>query len=192
VNVAGLILAAGASRRMGGPKALLEYRGQTFLEGLAARFAAACSSITIVLGYHADAIRSTVDLDRRTKIVVNPAPERGMLSSWKCGLASLSGADAVLVSPVDYPAITCETVVAVVAAIESGDFAVPRHQGRHGHPIGFRAELIPEFLSLPENAKARDVVHRYVATTVYVDVNDAGTLHDVDDPSSYKALLESP
>jgi molybdenum cofactor cytidylyltransferase len=192
VNVAGLILAAGASRRMGAPKALLEYKGQTFLERLLNCFAAACSSITVVLGYHADAIRSGVDLDRRATVVVNPEPERGMLSSWKWGLASMASADAVLVSPVDYPAIKSETVSAVIDAIDDWDFAVPRHEGRHGHPICFRAAIIPEFLALPEDGQARDVVHRHRGSTVYVDVDDAGILRDVDDPAAYRALLGEP
>jgi CTP:molybdopterin cytidylyltransferase MocA len=63
VSVAGLILAAGESRRMGSPKALLRYRGQTFLDTLISLFAARCSPVIVVLGADADRIRRGLSCD---------------------------------------------------------------------------------------------------------------------------------
>src|SRR5260221_10022704 len=77
--IAGIILAAGASSRMGSPKALLDFRGERFIERLVRVFSCVCDPVIVALGYHADAIRPAIQASAR--IVINPAPERGQLSS---------------------------------------------------------------------------------------------------------------
>src|SRR5262245_32305125 len=106
MKTAGLILAAGASRRMGSPKALLELDGDTFLDRLIRAFRPHCSPLIVVLGYHAEAIRSGVRRGHDVEFVVNPHPEQGQLSSLQCGLSSVPGdSAAVIFTPVDYPRI---------------------------------------------------------------------------------------
>ena len=83
--IAGIILAAGASSRMGTPKALLDYRGETFLDRLIRVLGAVCDPVIVVLGYHAEQIRAGVN--GRVQFVVNPTPTRGQLSSLQTGLA---------------------------------------------------------------------------------------------------------
>ena len=81
---AGLILAGGASRRMGRPKALLEYEGETFLGRLQRIFLEHTDPVVIVLGHDAGNLRWL--LDPRVKQALNSDPERGMLSSLQAGL----------------------------------------------------------------------------------------------------------
>ena len=69
--------------------------------------------------------------------------------------------------------------------------ALPRFQGRRGHPIFFRKELIAEFLALPADSQAKSVVDRHAGRAKFVDVDDAGILTDVDDPAAYRRLIES-
>ena len=66
---------------------------------------------------------------------------------------------------------------------------VPRHQGRRGHPIWFSRELIAEFLGLPENGAAREIVRSHAAQTEFLDVDDPGILADIDDPEAYLSLI---
>ena len=75
--IAGIILAAGASSRMGSPKALLDYRGETFVGRLARVLSGACDPVIVALGYHAETIRSAVP--GNAVVMINPAPERGQL-----------------------------------------------------------------------------------------------------------------
>jgi len=191
VKLAGLILAAGESRRMGFPKALLNYRGETFLDRLIGLFAPHCSPLIVVLGAQAERIRAGTMRAAAAEFVVNPDYTRGQISSLQCGLAAVpSGAESVLFTLVDHPAVSAETV-ASLAAIPAGErlLNIPRYGQRRGHPILISRALIPEFLAVPASGAARDVVHRHLAETGYIDVQDPGVAADIDDPEAYRALL---
>lgn len=197
MNVAGVILAGGASRRMGFPKALLDYRGETFLDRLIRIFSSSCRSVTVVLGAEADRIRSELRAPGAARFVINSEWENGQVTSFQTALRGIGDSpDAVLFTPVDYPSIDPTTVAAVVNAwLKAGEgtlFVRPRYAGRRGHPVLFDAQLVSEFLALPLEAKARDVVHKYVDRTVYVDVEDPGIIRDVDDRLAYDDILAIP
>jgi molybdenum cofactor cytidylyltransferase len=192
-KIAGIVLAAGASSRMGSPKALLGYKGETFAGRLIRVLSRACDPVVIVLGYHADAIRPS--LEGRARIVLNPSPERGQLSSLQTALAALpAGTEAFMFTPVDCPAIAEETVDCIAAGLQaraSGTMLViPSYRGRHGHPVGAVRMIADELLGLPPEGQARQVIHRHIAETRYIEVDDAGILTDIDDPESYRRLAE--
>ena len=187
LSVAGLILAAGESRRMGFPKALLRYREATFLDRLAGLFAARCSPVIVVLGAEAERIRASVGPP--ATFVMNPDWARGQTTSMQCGLRAVPPeADGVLFTLVDHPAVAPATIDALLAGPRATLLRVPRSNGRRGHPIWFSRELIPEFLALPENGAARDVVRGHAAQTQFLDVDDPGILADIDDPEAYRGL----
>jgi molybdenum cofactor cytidylyltransferase len=186
VSVAGLILAAGESRRMGFPKALLQYRGETFLDTLVGLFAAHCRTVTVVLGSGAGDIRSRVA--RPATFAVNPRWALGQTTSMQCGLRAVpADAEGVLFTLVDHPAVSPATIHALLAG-KRPLVRVPRFGDRRGHPIWFSRHLISEFLALPETGAARDVVRGHVAETEFVDVDDPGILADIDDPETYRGL----
>lgn len=192
MKIAGLILAAGASRRMGRPKPLLEFDGETFLDRLIGAFVPHCAPVLVVLGHHAEAVRQGVRRGREVRFVINPEPERGQLSSLQCGLREVPAeAEAVIFTPADLPAILPSTVKALVEAIEdsAAPVVIPAFQGRHGHPVGLRRNVFDELLELPASASARDVIRRHAGSTRYVAVDDPGVLRDVDDPAGYERLL---
>ena len=166
---------------MGSPKALLPYRGETFIDRLVGVFSP-CDEVVVVLGHGAAAIRD--GMNRRATIVVNPDPERGQLSSLQCGLSAVADSDAVFFTPVDYPAIEASTIRALLPF--AGTFAMPRYNGRRGHPVLINRELLAEVLAC--NTAARDVIRAHEPQ--YVDVDDSGILEDVDDPAAYARLME--
>jgi CTP:molybdopterin cytidylyltransferase MocA len=179
--IAAVILAAGASSRMGRPKAFLEYRGETFLARLVRTFRVYCEDVVVVVSGGAPVTGA--------RIAVNPDPERGMLSSLQCGFQALPPeVRAVAFTPVDHPAIEPNTIEQVVTGWSGELLRIPRHSGRRGHPVLAAAGLIPEFLALPPGAQARDVVSRHERDIVYVDVDDPGILKDVDTPAEYEQL----
>jgi molybdenum cofactor cytidylyltransferase len=176
---------------MGTAKALLDYRGETFLDRLIRIFGETCTSVTVVLG-HDQSIQSRILRGAQAKFFVNPDYEKGQLTSLQCGLRAIpADADAVIFTPVDYPGIQTSTVQKMLAAAGENLFVVPRWDGRHGHPVLFASSVIDQFLSLPAEAEARSVVRSNAAETVYVDVEDPGILRDVDDPQAYAELLEA-
>jgi molybdenum cofactor cytidylyltransferase len=195
VNLAGLILAAGESRRMGTPKVLLEFAGETFLDRLILTLGQWCSPVIVVLGCEPQKIRAGLRRGDLARFVTNPDYRQGQLSSLQCGLACVSGqAEGVMFMPADHPAVLPSTVARIARWFQERKahelLVVPRSQGRRGHPVCVARELIPEFLALPPDGQARDVIHRHREHTVYVDVDDSGILEDVDDPQAYQRLTE--
>jgi len=185
---AGLILAAGESRRMGSPKALLRYRDETFLDRLAGLFAARCSPVIVVLGAEAERIRSSARF--AATCIVNPNYACGQTTSMQCGLRAVPPeADGVLFTLVDHPAVLPATIDVLLAEPRTALLRVPRYHGRRGHPIWFSRDLIPEFLALPETGAARDVVAGHAAQTEFLDLDDLGILADIDDPEAYRSLI---
>lgn len=191
--IAGIILAAGASSRMGTPKALLDYRGETFVGRLVRVLGESCEPLIVVLGYHADVIRQQTPSG--AKVVINPDPSRGQLSSLQTGLATLPAeADGFAFIPVDSPAVEEDTVAKLARSFEQRKpetlFVIPRQSGKRGHPVFAARSIAAEFLALPPTGEAREVVHAHVDRTEYVDVDDSGIFTDVDDPEAYRRLKE--
>jgi molybdenum cofactor cytidylyltransferase len=194
VNVAGLILAAGESRRMGSPKALLRYGDETFLDTLTALLSWRCAPVIVVLGAHAAEIRAGVV--RPATFVVNPDYARGMTTSMQCGLRAVpADAEGVLFTLVDHPAASPGTLDALLAPMDRHNtplLRVPRYREKRGHPIWFARQLVPEFLALPDDRAAREVVRRHVDRTEFLDLDDPGIVADIDNPEDYHALTGAP
>jgi nicotine blue oxidoreductase len=141
--VAGLLLAAGGGRRLGGrPKALLPHRGRPLVEhAVRVLREGGCSTVHVVLGAQADEVRARASLPGCV-LVGNPDWEQGMGSSLRAGLDSLTGtgARAALVSLVDQPGIGPEAVARVLAAYEGEESLVSAaYDGVRGHPVLFGA-----------------------------------------------------
>jgi molybdenum cofactor cytidylyltransferase len=192
---AAVILAAGASTRMGSPKALLELPGpegpETFLDRLIAVLGRHCHPVIAVLGYNAEAIRAGT---RRPALFrLNPEPELGQLSSLQCGLRALAPAAGALFTPVDHALISEATVGRLVEAYRGGRhlIVIPEYGGRHGHPVCCSPEIISELEALPAAAQARDVLHRHRAETLYLPVDDPGVVLDIDDRETYARAIEA-
>jgi molybdenum cofactor cytidylyltransferase len=186
LGVAAVILAAGTGSRLGGvAKALLPYRGKTYLETIAdtARAVGLVDAVVIV----GEPFSSEVAAHARQlglRVRVNPAPERGMASSVALGFGAIANgpAAAAWLWPVDHPAVTAATLRALVAALGDADVAQPRHGGRGGHPPLIRRALWPELATCGERADGARGVLR-AARIAAVDVDDPGVVRDVDTPA---------
>ncbi len=197
MSVAGLILAAGESSRMGSPKALLDFRGETFLDRLIGLFSEFCAPVVVVVGSEAERIRSGVRRPERALFAENADYRRGQLSSMQCGLRMIpSSTEGVLFTLVDHPNVQPSTIAALIQPATGNRkpttaISIPRFHGRRGHPMFFTVGLIPEFLELPPDSQAKEVMNRRAGSIRYVDVDDPGILDDVDDPAAYSRLLET-
>jgi molybdenum cofactor cytidylyltransferase len=189
VSAAGLILAAGESRRMGSHKALLPFQGATFLEILIALFATRCSTVIVVLGAGAETIRGAIH--REAVFVYNQNYLSGQTSSLQAGLRAVpADADGVLFTLVDHPSVSAETIDALLAP-PLPLIRIPRFDGERGHPVWFRRDLISEFLALPAAGAANQVVRAHRGQTEFLDVADPGVVADIDEPAAYQELLAS-
>lgn len=137
LSVAGLVLAAGRGRRIGGPKALLRH-GDALLVEHALRTVqdAGCDPIVVVLGAAADEIKAAAALGDAT-VVVNKAWSTGVGSSLRAGLSAVeeAGVDAVVVVPVDMPGLTAEAARRVATGPAPDALVCATFDGRRAHPM---------------------------------------------------------
>jgi molybdenum cofactor cytidylyltransferase len=187
VRPGAIILAAGESSRMGRPKALLPFRGGTFLSVLAATLASRCSPVIAVFGAGAENLVSNTP--PAVSPVINSQYRLGMLTSLQAGLRVLpvESRGRVLFGLVDHPAVVLGTIDALVHS--PADIAIPRCAGKRGHPVALRKSIIDELLAEPPDSRIHDVIDRHSGEIEYIEVNDPGIRDDVDDPAAYERLM---
>jgi CTP:molybdopterin cytidylyltransferase MocA len=186
--IAGIVLAAGRSRRMGEPKAFLRLGGASFLErAVAALRQGGCGAVWVVAG--ADETGARVARGAAAMgahVAVSGEPEQ--VDSLRIGLHALPAeAEAAAVLPVDVPEVEAATVRAVTEAFlrTRAPVVVPEQGGRHGHPVLFARGVWPELHGeLAEGA--RTVVHAHAADRVEVPVS--ALPGDVDTPDDLRRL----
>lgn len=191
--VAGVLLAAGGGRRLGGrPKALLEHRGRPLVEhAVRVLRNGGCGPVHVVLGAAAEEVRDLADLSGCV-VTVNPAWEEGMGSSLRAGLAALSGsdADAALVLLVDQPGIGAEAVARVRSAYRSRQsLAAAAYDGERGHPVLFGADRWADIAAGAvgdQGARAYLRAHRDAVTLV--ECADVARAHDIDKAADLRHL----
>ncbi|MGW1557219.1 nucleotidyltransferase family protein [Streptomyces sp. NPDC002144] len=184
-NVAGLLLAAGGGRRLGGrPKALLVHRGRPLVEhAVGVLRAAGCERVHVVLGAAADEVRERARLEGCV-LVENPGWADGMGSSLRAGLDSLAGTGArgALVSLVDQPGIGPEAVRRVRAGFAGEDSLVSAaYDGVRGHPVLFGAAHWAGIAATATGDRgARAYLKKHREAITLVECGDVARPYDID------------
>jgi molybdenum cofactor cytidylyltransferase len=191
--LAAAILAAGESKRMGQPKALVPFQGSTFVEHLIAATRHPRMGITrVVLGAGAEAIRANLKVEPAW-IVVNADWPTGQLSSIHAAIRSLpaGGTEGILVCPVDHPLVSAHLVAALIAAFDAGgkSIVLPKHNGRRGHPVLFGAGLYEELLAAPVAVGARQVVWNHATEVIEVETEEEGVILNMNDPETVRKSI---
>lgn len=190
-EVVALVTAAGASSRMGTPKALLDWGGQPLVAHQAEALAG-FAEVVVVLGAAREAIRAAAPLTSPARYVDNPAWAEGRSTSVEAGARALgAAARAVLVVAVDQP-LEAAVVDALLAAFDPEAHAVaqPVRGGRRGHPLLLAASALPALRRASERPEGlRDVVRDLRARAIEVEVASDGVHHDLNTPERYAAAV---
>jgi CTP:molybdopterin cytidylyltransferase MocA len=193
--LAAVILSGGASRRMGSPKALVQYEGRPFLEHLLDVTKHAHIGVRrVVLGPDAAAITDGISLSP-DEVVINEDWEKGQLSSIQAALRTLPPeVDGMLLCPVDHPLISAtlvanliETFIATKALV-----VVPLYEGKRGHPVIFSAAVFDELLQAPLDTGARAVVWAHKNEVQEVGTTETGCVLNLNDPDALLKLKPEP
>jgi molybdenum cofactor cytidylyltransferase len=194
-----IVLAAGASSRMGEPKQLLRYQKETLLgRAIRAALETKLGPIIVVVGSHADAMQSEIAA-LNVKIVVNQSWQEGMGSSIRCGLQALAtevtgGTEAAILMLCDQPFVTSDVIRRLADAyVTSGALVVASEYETNGEktlgaPALFSRSLFPELMALHGAEGAKRVIARHVAETLVIAMPEAA--FDVDTPDDYRALQD--
>jgi molybdenum cofactor cytidylyltransferase len=192
MTVQAIVLAAGASSRLGHPKALLDFDGKTALELILDALAeVGIGSGVVVTGDHAEEIERAVD-PAPFRYARNPDPAAGRLGSIRIGLSALEAPTDVLLWPVDRPFARGSTVRSLVDAREEGAAAgviVPECDGGRGHPILLRERVLPRVLAAPPDADLRRVLAESGVGRRPVPVDDPGIHPNLDTREAYARAL---
>jgi molybdenum cofactor cytidylyltransferase len=193
VSIGAVILAAGSSSRMGSPKQILRFRGESLLRRAArAALDAGCSPVIVVTGANAELSRRELDgLDVRE--VLNPRWETGMASSIAAGLEGLLGVDADAAAAVfllcDQPHVTSGVISGLAAAhrVTGMPVIASTYGGSFGVPALFGRPLFAELARLEGGAGAKQVIERYASEACFLPFE--GGEVDVDTRDDFSRLI---
>ena len=198
-----VLLAAGASRRMGRPKLDLAFGGETMLSrSLRNLLSARLDRVLVVVASGGEArseLHEPYEDVERVEVVVNPRSNDGLASSLRCGLERLpEETRIVLVALADKPLVKPETIRTLLATFDEAGarIAHPVYRGEQGHPVLFVAELVEEFLTLAGDRGGKSLLARHRDEVLEIPVEDPGVCVDIDTPEDYekasRALSRSP
>ncbi len=190
ITIAGIVPAAGSSRRMGRDKRRLPRRGGTVLEAtVGSLLQGGVSPVVVVL--EADSPCRTLPGLAEAILVVNPDPDRGMLSSIREGLRAVPvQACAAAVLPGDHPFVPPAAVAALVGFYERHRplLLAPCYAGKRGHPLILDRALFAEAAACDDAVGLRQLLHRRTADLLEMPFDAPGADDDLDRPEDLVRL----
>lgn len=191
-KIAGVILAAGSSSRMGNTKQLLPF-GETTLLGQVIQTAkkSALHEIIVVLGHDAKKIEQAIDLSG-TKVVRNIAYSKGQSTSLIKGLESISPiCNAAIFLLGDQPLVTAAIINRLIDAFETSStpIVIPYCNGKRGNPVIIARPLFHRLKSLSADTGARALFDEFKKSILKVSIPDGAILIDIDTMDDYKKQL---
>jgi len=190
--IAGILLAAGQSSRMGEPKALLPYDGITFLDSILNKLAEIhCDPIITILGTQAEMICQRTSVNDY-QCFLNPHPEFGMVYSLKLAIDRLPAeTEGFILTLVDHPLVKLQTYQTIIqlAMKNTDQIIIPEFDGQKGHPVYFGKKYFDFLLDAPQDEGARAIVQQFIKEVNFVKVEDEGIIADIDTPDEYARLV---
>ena len=192
-RVAGLVLAAGRSTRMGGPNKLMaEIGGKPLVRYAVEQVLASRARPVIVVTGHERARVEAALAGLDVRFTHNPHFADGLSTSLKAGLAALpEDADGAIVCLGDMPQVDAKLIDRLIAAFDPAHGAlivIPTIAGKRGNPVVWSRRFFPELMSLEGDVGARHVIGRYGEALVEVPAADAAALTDIDTPEALRAV----
>lgn len=194
MDVSGVILSAGESKRMGEPKALLLIEGRAIIDHIVEQYLIGGVSEVVVVVNPEIYERVKKSLHKKTpesvKIVINENYKKGMFSSMQKGVNEAKF-DNVLLGLVDNPLIDANTVCRLIKSFNKHYILIPTYMGRKGHPVIFGKEVKEEIIKAPvENTMMKDIFQKFGDLVRFIEFDTQRILVDMDSKDDYERILK--
>ncbi|WP_119301844.1 NTP transferase domain-containing protein [Dongia deserti] len=191
-RVAGLVMAAGRSSRMGANKLLMDDDGKPIVTRVVEHaLAADLAEIVVVTGHQETEVRAAL-AEQTVRVVPCPDYADGMSASLRCGLKALSAdIDAALILLGDMPRVGGTLIRRMIAAFnptEGRAIIVPSFQGKRGNPVLWDRSFFGEMMDLHGDVGARHLIGEHAELVTEIESEDAGIFLDIDTPEAYRTL----
>jgi molybdenum cofactor cytidylyltransferase len=195
-KAAALVLAAGQSRRMGGPnKLLLEVAGKQMVRHVVeAALASRADPVVVVVGHQQHEVRQALR-GLKVRFAPNPDYEGGLSTSLRAGLAALApDVTGAVVCLGDMPRVSAGLIDRLIAAfdpVEGRSIVVPTWHGKRGNPVLWSRAFFAEMQIVAGDVGARHLIGEHAGAVVEVEAESDGTLIDIDTPEALTAYAET-
>ena len=189
-DVAAIVLAAGRSRRMGQFKPLLPFGDRTIIDYcIDSLRRGGVESIVVVVGHRATDLQNHLQT-ANVVFAVNPEPDSQMSDSVACGVSQIPfKTKAILITPVDHPAVPAAVVARVIESWQKGaGLVVPTWDGRGGHPVLVDSAFRNELLGLDPSRGLRALFESHPSQVTRLGVESSYIARDVDTWDDYVLL----
>ena len=187
--IAGIVLAAGMSTRMGSFKQLLPLQGRRVIELVVERIVSRVGRVFVVIGHRAGEVEAVL-ANYPVECVHNPDYTGGMLTSVQAGIRAAERADGYLICLGDQPAVPAAVIEIVLATASrtTAGIVIPSYRERRGHPVFVRRTYREEVLNLSPDLGLNVVTGGHPEDTLVVPVEDGWILKDMDTPQEYRQM----
>ena len=180
MKISALILAAGKGSRIGTPKLMLEVNDKSFVNVITDKVKNAGIE-DIYCTVSEDTFEWAKKNIEHCKIVVNPEPEKGMISSVYYGMKQIHDVDYIMIIPVDHPFVEYDTykILLLESERKADTIIKPRYKGKSGHPVIVPYDLVKDIDGEKLNDGLDRIIKNSAFNRIFVDVNDIGVLKNV-------------
>jgi len=193
LDVSGVLLSAGESKRMGQPKALLKFGERSNIENLLDEYLSSqLDKIIVVTGFNGESLKKFIEKktkDKKLKIVINEHYNLGMFSSIQKGIAEISRG-GILIGIVDNPFTNSIVIDELIENFNGGEIVIPDYHGKGGHPVIIPFSLREEILNAnPEKTSLKDIFSCHLDMVKRIKFEDQTITFDMDTDEDYNRLL---
>jgi len=193
LDVSGVLLSAGESKRMGQPKALLKFGERSNIENLLDEYLSSqLDKVIVVTGFNGESLKKFIEKktkDKKLKVVINEHYNLGMFSSIQKGIAEISRG-GILIGIVDNPFTNSIVIDELIENFNGGEIVIPDYHGKGGHPVIIPFSLREEILNAnPEKTSLKDIFSCHLDMVKRIKFEDQTITFDMDTVEDYNRLL---
>lgn len=193
MNVSGILLSAGESKRMGQPKALLKFGERSNIENLLDEYLSSqLDKVIVVTGFNGESLKKFIEKktkNKKLKVVINEHYNLGMFSSIQKGIAEISRG-GILIGIVDNPFTNSIVIDELIENFNGGEIVIPDYHGKGGHPVIIPFSLREEILNAnPEKTSLKDIFSCHLDMVKRIKFEDQTITFDMDTDEDYNRLL---